>query len=202
MARLFYFIMWTAFVIVPYIGVFPKWLSVLFGSIHILITLASIALALTGTPLTGPFFIVIVAVPLYTTVLLFGIEIRNLVVGLLFELAELLVDRVDLRAHVVLRGATRGKQYQGDGHCGQCDKTLVPFDHLASQPASRVTPPSDLLSHRRPDESPRELPTCSGLRAAVLPSMCPSHRWSMSWGYGHWRKRRQTKLEQPVLDSI
>jgi hypothetical protein len=33
-----YFIIWTALVTVPYVGVSPKWLSILVGSIHKLIT--------------------------------------------------------------------------------------------------------------------------------------------------------------------
>jgi hypothetical protein len=71
----FYFLTKTACVIVPYIGVLPKWFIVFAGSTQMLITLSSNVLILMGTSLTGPSFIVIVAVPLDTFVFLSGIDI-------------------------------------------------------------------------------------------------------------------------------
>ncbi len=55
----------------PYSGVFPKWLPVLPGSIHKLIALGPINFMEIGTPVTGPFFKVTVAVPLYVLAIVF-----------------------------------------------------------------------------------------------------------------------------------
>ena len=44
-----YFIICTAFVTIPYIGVSPKWLSNIDGSSHKLMILPSITVALIGT---------------------------------------------------------------------------------------------------------------------------------------------------------
>src|SRR5215207_11426483 len=70
-----YFSTFNSFTIVPNIGVFPKWLLILVGSTHILTALLSIIFMLTRTSGTGPCLMVIVAVPLYTVVELFGIDI-------------------------------------------------------------------------------------------------------------------------------
>lgn len=71
----FYFFIITLLVTVPNIGVFPKWLFSLVGSAHMLIMLPSNIYILTGILWTGPFFIVMVAVPLNTDVLLPGLDI-------------------------------------------------------------------------------------------------------------------------------
>jgi hypothetical protein len=71
---LVYFSTFNSFSIVPNIGVFPKWLLTLVGSAHTLMTLLSILVIPIGTLSTGPSFIVIVAVPLNTDVVLFGLE--------------------------------------------------------------------------------------------------------------------------------
>src|ERR671922_441997 len=72
---LVYFCTFNSFSIVPNIGVFPKWLLTLVGSTLILTALLSIAFMLIGTSGTGPCLKVTVAVPLYTVVELFGIDI-------------------------------------------------------------------------------------------------------------------------------
>ena len=63
------------YVVLHRVGVFPKWLPVLPGSIHRLIAVGPINFMEIGTPVTGPFFNVTVAVPLYVLAIVFFVRL-------------------------------------------------------------------------------------------------------------------------------